>query len=1381
MLAVLFLFHSASARAADSAPPHDARLDSPAFSLSPRDLLSLRAKHAPAGLDVEVLLDETFLRYSDKGLLTTEYHAIYRVLTDAGAESWGGIQASYGPWYQNKASLRARVITKEGVPFELDTSTLVDALASQSGGNVYSDLRRVSGPLPAVRAGAVVETQIVIAEHKPFFAAGTVERNALYNSTYTGVCRVSVEAPQKLPLNIRGRGPGVPKPVTSTRGTTKVVSFVAHDILPLSRWPEATDPAEPNLPTVEVTTAKSWASIAASYGSIVDAEVNKLDAKALVAQIVSPSDSADTKLAKILAYTHEQVRYTGLELGERSILPNPLADTLQRHYGDCKDKSTLLVALLRAAGFVAHVALLNVGPGLDVATDMPGLGLFDHAIVHLGGKSERFIDPTDPYSTIDDLPYGDQDRLALVTSAKTTALTRTPRTTAALSQYDEVVEISFPELGKATIRETVSGKGPLQAGLRGNYDKDEDALREDLKTYAQNRYKATLERARAEGAADLKKAFSLVIEAKDSESLQTYDNGGLVPATPNELYANLPKTLYDTPEAERSDEERDLERKAKDPREREPEKTAVYVMRPHTARITYVLRIPEGFAWNTLPDPLSISVEGIKATRSAQAVSEQEVKVSFALEAQTRIIAKDKLELVRQALYDFGQESSADIRFVHKASDALTAMRAKDAIAIHAALLAKNPKSVPVRSRYAQELLGMGLGSEARKVAEKLAKDEPSSARAQWTLGYVYLFDEIGRDSYAGADFTLAEKAFRKALASDPEEELYYNALGIVLQRNALRAHPVDQARLTELGELYEQQRTKFDDHSHDLDRLRNYVWRGKFREANKFAEQVSASTDRNKLWVSAVASLDGAEGAQRKAEQLAGGDPRDLLGGASAISALMGRYDVAQRLASLPLVKKELDGLNKLYVAASKRDQCIAALSPAAKFTYDWFSKLALSAVTIEDLDTHFQNLPEQSVDAYALSGFAYSLFDEVNVFGRDARALGGRFVTDALPCFQRWDVEERDGAVRVRLFSPGAPTSDDATTLYLRHTKKGYEVVAARKKGRTVPYARAIFLALSQKNLPEARVWLEWAKPIVDPNSSYRDRVDFFDALKALWPKDPKTAREDELSLIAAAMQAGVGNEPRDSGLLEAALKQKGRSPEATRGLRFLIGFALRYRNPARASEMLAPLHAEFPEDKNVWQHYVRALFGARRHDTLSAELDAYEAKHPDDRYPHSFRYSVDRREGRFGKALDRTFERMKDHRADRGELNGVAWEAMFAGADLARAIELSKAACDPREEASYGSLHTLAALYAEARDADNTYDYTKATLAKNQSQAVTASDWLLVGGLAEVLGLTDAAREAYSKAKHEEDDDFVENSSYLLVQKRLKALTQARAGRR
>ena len=104
-------------------------------------------------------------------------------------------------------------------------------------------------------------------------------------------------------------------------------------------------------------------------------------------------------------YLDREVRYTGIEFGEAAIVPHDPAETLAKKYGDCKDKATLLVAMLRAAGIPANVALLSVESRIDVPADLPGMGMFDHAIVYVPGKNPLWIDATDRYAQLGQIPW----------------------------------------------------------------------------------------------------------------------------------------------------------------------------------------------------------------------------------------------------------------------------------------------------------------------------------------------------------------------------------------------------------------------------------------------------------------------------------------------------------------------------------------------------------------------------------------------------------------------------------------------------------------------------------------------------------------------------------------------------------------------------------------------------------------------------------------------------------------------------------------------------------------------------------------------------------------------------------------------------------------
>ena len=105
--------------------------------------------------------------------------------------------------------------------------------------------------------------------------------------------------------------------------------------------------------------------------------------KPLIAGLKAPLGNSPPRdyIARIVERLHREVRYTGVEFGDARLIPEFPAETLRRRFGDCKDKSTLLVAALRASGIEAYLALLSAGDDQDVSPDLPGLGMFDHAIV----------------------------------------------------------------------------------------------------------------------------------------------------------------------------------------------------------------------------------------------------------------------------------------------------------------------------------------------------------------------------------------------------------------------------------------------------------------------------------------------------------------------------------------------------------------------------------------------------------------------------------------------------------------------------------------------------------------------------------------------------------------------------------------------------------------------------------------------------------------------------------------------------------------------------------------------------------------------------------------------------------------------------------------
>lgn len=103
----------------------------------------------------------------------------------------------------------------------------------------------------------------------------------------------------------------------------------------------------------------------------------------------------EDRLTEVLRLVQNEIRYVGIEVGLGSHVPRPPAEVVQLGYGDCKDKSLLMVAALNQLGIQAWPALTHTSDGRGLPDRMPSVGAFNHVIVkaELNGRT-YWLDPT---------------------------------------------------------------------------------------------------------------------------------------------------------------------------------------------------------------------------------------------------------------------------------------------------------------------------------------------------------------------------------------------------------------------------------------------------------------------------------------------------------------------------------------------------------------------------------------------------------------------------------------------------------------------------------------------------------------------------------------------------------------------------------------------------------------------------------------------------------------------------------------------------------------------------------------------------------------------------------------------------------------------------
>jgi hypothetical protein len=171
-------------------------------------------------------------------------------------------------------------------------------------------------------------------------------------------------------------------------------------------------------PGIQITEYRRWRDVSAWADSLYNHSNELPLALSKTLQQWRKEESNEKQLAaRALKLVQDDVRYFGIELGQNSHRPSRPGEVYERRYGDCKDKASLLVAMLDQLGIKAYPALVSTDYQRDIDNWLPSPGLFDHVIVmtELDGK-RYWLDGTRNYQqgSIDTLGMPDYERALVI-------------------------------------------------------------------------------------------------------------------------------------------------------------------------------------------------------------------------------------------------------------------------------------------------------------------------------------------------------------------------------------------------------------------------------------------------------------------------------------------------------------------------------------------------------------------------------------------------------------------------------------------------------------------------------------------------------------------------------------------------------------------------------------------------------------------------------------------------------------------------------------------------------------------------------------------------------------------------------------------------------
>lgn len=398
--------------------------------------------------------------------------------------------------------IKARTIKKDGTVIEVKDNEFYTSVGESNNAVFYSDRKKVKFTFPSIEKDCIIEFQYTLFKDMPF----VMDEWMIQRHIPVLVNEYRLTAPNLLllPYSKGGIGwnwrylsynyqlgePAVIKNL-NVEGKDKSLNttFVwkLKNIKPFEPEPMM-DSYWDKLAYVKFSPSdwEKWDDVSKWYYKYHFKDqliiTNKIKEKA---EDLTNNCANETEKIKAIYKYVQQMRYEAIELGQGSITPNLPLTTLEREYGDCKDKSTLLISLLKSIGIESKPVLVLTADEGPLDKTFPTWN-FNHMIVKAETKEKKvfWMDPTVHYISLGELPWACEGiNVLTINDDGTSILERTPASKHFNNTTDIHIAVNMASDSDAHFDISILYKGELNSSYRAFIkDKTKDEMHKFLKS-----------------------------------------------------------------------------------------------------------------------------------------------------------------------------------------------------------------------------------------------------------------------------------------------------------------------------------------------------------------------------------------------------------------------------------------------------------------------------------------------------------------------------------------------------------------------------------------------------------------------------------------------------------------------------------------------------------------------------------------------------------------------------------------------------------------------------------------------------------------------------------------------------------------------------------
>jgi tetratricopeptide (TPR) repeat protein len=410
-------------------------------------------------------------RFENDGTSVEETEASVLIQSQAGVKEFGQLVFGYSSATEKLEVEYVRVRKPDGQVVVTPESTAQDfAPDILKDAPMYSDYRQRHISVAGLRPGDTLEYRTVTRTTTPLAAGNFWYQHSFPKGVVVNEDRLEIDVPKAREIKLK-----TPKhsPEIKDNGDRRLYTWVITGIEPdRDKNRDRDDDAdEETAPDVQLTTFTDWKQIAEWYAKLqgervtIDDTVRK-QAEALAKGATTPEEKA----RRLYNFVALNIRYVSISLGVGRYQPHSATDILESGYGDCKDKHTLLAAMLKTVGIQSYPILIDSSRKLD--EDEPSPAQFDHVITLARvGSTLTWLDTTQEVTPYGLLLYQLRNKLAVVASGDAEGgVRRTPADSPVKTFMHFSLDGKFSEYGAldATLEFTAQGDRdwPMRQGFR---------------------------------------------------------------------------------------------------------------------------------------------------------------------------------------------------------------------------------------------------------------------------------------------------------------------------------------------------------------------------------------------------------------------------------------------------------------------------------------------------------------------------------------------------------------------------------------------------------------------------------------------------------------------------------------------------------------------------------------------------------------------------------------------------------------------------------------------------------------------------------------------------------------------------------------------------